>query len=113
MYLQEIFSARTDRLEYLEEKRSYMLEDINDLTEQLASLLSGEGDEERGGGAEEASLKEQWLQLQEELERVSSKLEAVRIQEWVRNIGPSSARDTHGTLFRRMFEESHSAGHLI
>lgn len=66
-----------------------MVEDVDDLTGQLESLLDNEEDNAGEGAAEETSLEEQRLQLQEELTTLTSKLEAVRIQEWVRSIDPS------------------------
>lgn len=64
-----------------------MIEDVDDLTEELERLLGGEeGNAGEGEGeAEGMSLEEQRLQLQEELATLQSKLEAVRIQEWVRS----------------------------
>lgn len=73
-----------------------MIEDLDDLAEHLESLLGGEennaGEQDNAGGA---SLEEQRLQLQEELARLTSKLDAVRIQEWVRCIYSYSARGAY------------------
>ena len=76
-----------------------MIEDVRD---ELESLLGREEDNAGGGGAaegkeeEEMSVLEQRLQLQEELEQLMADLNAVRLQEWVRNIHastyPSSTR---------------------
>eukprot|EP00903_Cladosiphon_okamuranus_P020846 g19145.t1 len=49
---EQLFDARTDRLEYLDEKRTYMIEDLDDATEQLGNLLAGEEERRGGGGGE-------------------------------------------------------------
>lgn len=83
--VQDLFDARTDRIEYLEDKRTCLVEQISDLKEQLESLFLGDTQEEvaeddsEGGGEQEERL-----QLEEELAGLSSQLEGIRIQEWVR-----------------------------
>lgn len=114
---QQLLDARIDRLAYLEDKRTNLIEDANDTREELESLLGGEEDnageggaeEEEGGGGggeeedeeeDEVSIFEQRLQLLEELARVTAELDAVRLQEWVRSIGRPVPHSSH---FREPF----------
>lgn len=63
-----------------------MIEDLDDLTEQLENLREDE-QEERGedeGEGLERSWEEERLQLEDEMVKLSAKLEDVRAREWVR-----------------------------
>lgn len=86
-YTQDLFDARTDRFEYLEDRRTCLIEEISELKEQLEGILLGDTEEEEesaGDDGEGAVGQEERFQLEEELAGLSSKLEGIRIQEWVR-----------------------------
>lgn len=108
--LQQLFDAGTARLQYLEEKRKDMVEGVKSfkgLIEQLEHLVGEDDDNE--GGAQETPWNEYRLLLEEGLATTMSKLEAARIQEWVRNSDPSFVLGVPMRLcFIVCFQEPHS-----
>lgn len=63
-----------------------MIEDLDDLTDQLESLKVEQEDGAGKDGEEdmERSWGEERRQLEDDLVKVSAKLEAVRVRQWVR-----------------------------